>query len=375
MEVVPFSINVSDDVLDDLRRRLSSTRWPPAAPGEDWQLGTDLDYVRTLAEYWADGFDWRRSESRLNAYQQFTAEIDAVRIHFVHGRARRGNAETTPIVLTHGWPSAFIEYLPLLDLLSDRFDVVVPSLPGYGFSERPHELAVNYRHVAAMWHALMTGLGYERYAVGGGDFGAGVASLIALDHPESAVGVHLTNFELLPVASDVEKPRHEEQAFFEASAAWWAREDGYKRIQGTKPQTLSYALTDSPVGVLAWILEKWRSWTDSAGDPITKFGRDFLLELATIYWLNGTIATSLRDYYDNRWHPSLPDATHRIERPTAFAVFDHYFGGEPSPPRSLVERLYNVTRWTEMPRGGHFAAIEEPQLVAKDLAEFLDGMA
>jgi pimeloyl-ACP methyl ester carboxylesterase len=367
MEIAPYRLNVADGVLDDLRRRVSSTRWPSAAPGPDWQLGADLEYLRTLANYWADGFNWRAAEDRINSYQQFLAEIDGVSIHFVHSRANSGPG--IPIVLTHGWPSAFIEYLPLLDLLSGAFDVVVPSLPGYGFSQRPEELGVNYRRVAGLWHALMTGLGYERYGVGGGDFGAGVASLIALDHPESVIGVHLTNFELLPRPDEIESMTVEEQAFFDASSAWWEREDGYKRIHRTKPQTLSYALTDSPVGLLAWILEKWRSWTDCAGDPVAKFGRDFLLELATIYWQNGTIATSIRDYYDNRWHPSLPDMTHRIERPTAYAVFDHYFGGEPSPPRSLVERLYNVTRWTEMPRGGHFAAIEEPQLVAADIAE------
>jgi pimeloyl-ACP methyl ester carboxylesterase len=324
--------------------------------------------LRSLVSFWATEFDWRAQETTLNERPHFVADVDRARIHFVHERAPNGHG--IPLILTHGWPSAFIEYLPLVDLLSETFDVVVPSLPGYGFSQRPNELGVNYRHVAGIWHELMRALGYERYAVGGGDFGAGVASLIALDHPESVIGVHLTNFELLPGAADLASPTAEERAFIAANDAWWEREKGYKQIQSTKPQTLSYGLADSPVGLAAWILEKWRTWTDCAGDPEQKFGRDFLLTLFTLYWLNGSIATSVRDYYDNRWHPSLPGLRNRIERPTAFAVFAHHFAGEPVPPRALVERLYNVTRWTEMPRGGHFAPIEEPELVAADIAEF-----
>jgi pimeloyl-ACP methyl ester carboxylesterase len=373
LNVDPFLIDVGDEVLDDLRARLRATRWPPPAPGRPWELGTDEQVLRSLVEYWADDFDWRAQESRLNRRPQFTARIDGVWIHFVHRRARGRGARA--LILTHGWPIAFIEYLPVLDLLAD-FDVVIPSLPGYGFSERPTEVGVNYRRVASIWHELMTGLGYDHYAVGGGDFGAGVASVIALDQPESVIGVHLTNFELVPTAADIaSSATPAEREYIAASDAWWEREKGYKQIQSTKPQTLSYAMADSPVGTLAWILEKWRSWTDCGGDPVAKFGADYLLTLATLYWLNGSIATSFRDYYDNRWQPSLPDQSHRIERPSAFAVFDHGFAGEPHPPRSLVERLYNVTRWTEMPRGGHFAAIEEPALVARDIQDFFAELA
>jgi pimeloyl-ACP methyl ester carboxylesterase len=369
VDIAPFRIHAADDVLDDLRARLAATRWPAKAPGQDWELGTSDDYLRSLVSYWIERFDWRAAESDLNSFPQFVAEVDGVLVHFVHRRANNGRG--VPIILTHGWPSAYIEYLAVMEMLADDFDVVVPSLPGYGFSHRPQEVGVNYRRVASMWHSLMHGLGYDNYGVGGGDWGAGVASLIALDQPESVIGVHLTNFELLPTGAQVGRSMtSDERAFFESTDAWWAREDGYKRIQSTKPQTLSYALVDSPVGTLAWILEKWRTWTDSDGDPVAKFGAEFLLRLTTIYWLSGSIATSVRDYYDNRWYPSLPDLDHRVERPTAFAVFGHHFGGEPTPPRSLAERLYNVTRWTVMPRGGHFAAIEEPQLVANDIREF-----
>jgi pimeloyl-ACP methyl ester carboxylesterase len=373
-DVTPFRIDVSDEILLDLRARLRSTRWPADAPGEPWQLGTDASFLRRLANYWLTEFDWRAQEARLNQVPQFTTEMDGTLIHFVHRRAAGGSH--FPIVLTHGWPSAFIEYLPVAELLAERgFDLVVPSLPGYGFSERPNELRVNYRAVARLWHELMGRLGYDGYGVGGGDFGAGVATLLAVDHPDRVVGVHLTNFEMLPTGPDYQPPlAPDEQAYLEASSRWWEMEEGYKKIQGTKPQTLSYALTDSPIGLAAWILEKWRSWTDSHGDLEERFGFDFLLTLVTLYWVTGSFATSIRDYYDNRWHPSLPGAGERIETPTAFAVFDHYFGEEPVPPRSLVERLYNVTRWTPMPRGGHFAPIEEPQLVVDDIGSFFEAL-
>jgi len=368
----PFTISVPDDVLADLRARVANTRWPLDAPGEPWELGADTHFMRRVADFWLE-FDWRAAEAGLNRYPQFTTEIDGVRIHFVHRPAASGNG--TPIILTHGWPSAFIEYLPVADLLAERgFDIVVPSLPGYGFSERPRKVGVNYREVARMWRELMHRLGYQRYGVGGGDFGAGVSTLLAVDYPDEVVGVHLTNFELLPTGPDFQPPlAHDERAYVDASERWWVREQGYKQIQRTKPQTLSFGLADSPVGLAAWILEKWRSWTDSNGLVEERFGGEFLFTLLTLYWVTGSMTTAVRDYYDNTWFPSLPDTEHRIETPTAFAVFSHYFGGEPDPPREFVERLYNVTRWTEMPRGGHFAAIEEPQLVADDLASFFNG--
>jgi pimeloyl-ACP methyl ester carboxylesterase len=372
-DVSPFRIAISDAALTDLRARIAQTRWPADAPGVPWELGTDAGFLKRLADYWLTTFDWRVQEERLNRLPQFTTEIDGVRIHFVHGRAKAGAGY--PLLLCHGWPSAFIEYLPVGDLLAaEGFDVVVPSLPGYGFSARPTSLGVNYRHVARMWRTLMSRLGYERYGVGGGDFGAGVATLLALEEPRSVTGVHLTNFELLPDLSEAPEPplSPEEAAFLADSSRWWEREAGYKQIQGTKPQTLSYALTDSPVGLASWILEKWRAWTDSHGDLEEKFGPDFLLTLVTLYWVTGTPATSIRDYYDNRWYPSRPGPGERIDTPTAFAVFSHYFGGEPTPPRSLVERLYNVTRWTAMARGGHFAPLEEPRLVADDIRAFFE---
>jgi pimeloyl-ACP methyl ester carboxylesterase len=360
LAIEPFSIRVGDDVLDGLRARILATRWPGRAPGEPWALGTDLDYVRDLLTAWA-AFDWRARERELNGFAHFQADVEGVRVHFVH---ERGGG--IPLVLTHGWPSCFAEYLPLVPLLRDRFDLVIPSLPGYGFSERPERSA--YRDVARLWHRLMQGLGYERYGAGGGDFGAGVATAMALDEPERVLGLHLTTPELEPPAEGPLTAAEEE--YVDAARRWDEWERGYSSIQSTKPQTLAYGLTDSPAGLAAWIVEKWRAWTDSAGDLDAHLGRDFLLTLLTIYWATGTIGTSLRDYSDNRRHPlDLAPGT-RVRVPTAVASFTGHFVPEGEPPREWFERLYDVRRFTPMPRGGHFAAVEEPELLAADLAAF-----
>jgi pimeloyl-ACP methyl ester carboxylesterase len=358
--IEPFSIRVEDDVLDDLRARIRATRWPDRAPGEPWGLGTDLGYLRDLLDAWA-GFDWPARERELNGFAHFRAEIDGVRIHFVH---ERGGG--IPLILTHGWPSCFVEYLPLVPLLRERFDLVFPSLPGYAFSERPARST--YRDVARLWHRLMQALGYERYGAGGGDFGAGVATAMALEEPGRLLGLHLTTPELAPPPGG--PPTAAEQEYFDANARWAERERGYSAIQSTKPQTVGYGLTDSPAGLAAWIVEKWRSWTDSGGDLDAHVGREFLLTLLTVYWATATIGTSLRDYSDNRRHPlDLAPGT-RVGVPTAIASFAAHFVPEGDPPREWFERLYDVRRFTPMPRGGHFAAVEEPELLAADIAAF-----
>jgi pimeloyl-ACP methyl ester carboxylesterase len=377
----PFRISVPDEVIADLRDRLRATRWPDPAPGEPWSQGTDLDYLRDLVAYWADGFDWRAQESRLNEWPQYQVDLDDVTVHFVHRGAIDGKG--LPIILTHGWPSAFIEYLPLAGMLTGpqahglpgpAFDVVIPSLPGYGFSRRPAR-PLNYRDVASTWHRLMAGLGYERYAAGGGDFGAGVASLLALDHPESVLGLHLTNLELTPYTGPGSPPLSVAEREYSATwSDWRAREGAYSALQSTKPQTLGYALNDSPAGLAAWIAEKWRTWTDPGIEP-NPVSRDFLLTLLTIYWVSGSITTSMRDYYDNRWHGIELGPTDRVRVPTAICGFTHQVAFEGEPPREWAERLYDVQRWTPMPRGGHFAAIEQPELVARDLSAFFDDSA
>jgi pimeloyl-ACP methyl ester carboxylesterase len=384
MEIRPhiteFLINIDAETLSDLRRRILNTRWPDAAPGAAWEQGTDLDYLRRLLAYWADEFDWHAQERALNAMNQFQAELDGVRIHFVHVRAKHGDG--IPLILTHGWPSTFVELLPLVPFLTDpdahgiegpAFDVVIPSLPGYGFSERPARMGVNYQHVAWLWHRLMRGLGYERYGAQGGDFGAGVATFMAMKEPTPVIGIHLSNLEIRPYIGPEARPLSAaEKTYLERNQAFWQAEYGYKAIQSTKPQTLGYGLNDSPAGLAAWILEKWRSWADSAGHLDQRFSRDFLLTTVTIYWVTQTITSSMRDYFDNdnsRYRVTLGPQDF-VNAPTGIAVFANNFVDEGTPPREWAERLYNVRRWTAMPSGGHFAPIEEPEALARDIAAF-----
>jgi pimeloyl-ACP methyl ester carboxylesterase len=378
----PFAIAVEDAVLEDLRTRVRSTRWPDHVPGVGWAQGTDPDYLRRLLGHWADGFDWRTQEQELNGFAHYRAELDGVLIHFVHERARDGRG--IPLILSHGWPSSFLEYLPLVPLLTDpaahgidgpSFDVVIPSLPGYGFSERPARTGVTTRYTAGLWHRLMRGLGYEGYGAQGGDFGAGVTTFMALDEPARMLGIHLSTLEIAPYSGPGSRPLTAAEAAYLGDNARWADvERGYSSIQSTKPQTVGYGLNDSPAGLAAWMLEKWRSWTDSGGDLDSTFSRDFLLTNVTLYWVTQTITSTLRDYHDNRWHGTAIGPDHFVEVPTAIALFDNHFVPEGEPPREWVERLYNVRRWTPMPRGGHFAPAEQPERIARDIAGFFGGL-
>ena len=379
MHVEPFAIAVDEAVLTDLLTRIRRTRWPSPAPGAPWSQGTDLDYLRDVLAYWADDFDWRARERELNGFAHFRAEVDGVRLHFVHERARRGGG--TPLVLTHGWPSTFAELLPLVPLLTDpeghgidgrAFDVVIPSLPGYGFSERPARIGVTTRSTAGLWHRLMRGLGYERYGAQGGDFGAAVSTFMALDDPDAMIGLHLSNLDNDPYTGPGSRPlTGAERTYMAEHQRWLAVERGYGAIQSTKPQTLGYGLTDSPAGLAAWILEKWRAWSDSGGDPERRFSRDFLLTVVTLFWVTETIAHSMRDYFDNRWSPEATiGAGDFVRVPTAITSFSHHFAPEGVPPREWAERLYDVRRVTPMPSGGHFPAVEEPELLARDIAAF-----
>jgi len=384
LHIIPFSIQIEDEILSDLRERIRHTRWPDEAPGNAWGQGTDLQYLKQLLAYWADEFDWRAQERELNAVNQFQAELDGVHIHFVHEPARRGHG--IPLILTHGWPSTFVELLPLVPFLTDpdahgidgpAFDVVIPSLPGYGFSDRPAGVRVNYQHVAGLWHRLMRGLGYERYGAQGGDFGAGIATFMALTDPGPMIGVHLNNLEITPYTGPGARPLSAaERTYLERNEAFWQAEYGYKAIQSTKPQTLGYGLNDSPAGLAAWILEKWRSWADSRGNLDERFSRDFLLTTVTLYWVTQTITSSMRDYFDNdnrRFRVTLGPQEF-VNVPTGIAVFANTFVDEGTPPREWAERLYNVRRWTPMRSGGHFAPIEEPELLARDIAALFAGL-
>jgi pimeloyl-ACP methyl ester carboxylesterase len=379
VEVEPFALAIDEEILADLRARIRATRWPEPAPGELWSQGTDLTYLREVLAYWADAFDWRARERELNALQHFRAEIDGLRVHFVHERARGGDG--VPLILTHGWPSSFLELLALVPLLTDpaahgidgpAFDVVIPSLPGYGFSERPARTGVTTRYSAGLWHRLMRGLGYERYGAQGGDWGAAVSTFMALDDPEPMIGLHLSNLDNDPYTGPGSRPLSEaERAYVSDWQRWVDEEHAYSAIQSTRPQTLAYGLNDSPAALAAWIIEKWRAWSDCGGDVESRFSRDFLLTNVTLYWATQTIATSIRDYFDNRRFADAaigPDDFVRV--PTAVTSFSRHFAPEGVPPREWAERLYDVRRFTPMPRGGHFPATEEPELLAGDIAAF-----
>ena len=352
-------MDVSDEVLHDLRARLRHARWPDQIPGIGWEQGTELGWLRRLVGYWAEEFDWRAWERRLNALDHFMWRG----IHFVYRRAASGRG--VPLILTHGWPSSFLDYLEMLPML-EEFDVVAPSLPGYGFSVRPPKVGINYRYVSELWHGLMSELGYLRYGASGYDFGAGVTTVLALDHPESVKGIYLTTLEsdLAPVVSDAEMS-DTERSYLTRLREWDATERGYSAIQSTKPQTVGYGLNDSPVGLAAYVGEKWRSWSDVTPTD------DFLCATLTLYWVTQSITSSMRDYWDNRRYPVV---ARYVRTPTAFGVFAHQTVSEGELPRSYVERLYNIERWTVFPRGGHFAPAEEAAAVAGDLAAFFGGL-
>lgn len=370
LRIKPYEVHIEESVLKDLRRRLRAARWPEPAPGPAWSQGTDLDYLRALVGYWDGEFDWRTQENRLNEYHHFVTDIEGVRVHFVHQRSGK-----PPLVLTHGWPSSFAEMLPLVDRLAEHFDLVVPSLPGYVFSSRPAQVGVDRAYVARLWHRLMQGLGYERYGAHGGDFGAGVATYMALSEPSRMTGIHLSTPEVSPYVGPGSAPLSPlEKAYLEHVERWDETERGYSAIQSTRPQTLGYGLADSPVGLAAWLVEKWRAWSDCDGDVDARIGRDTLLTTITLYWATNSITSSLRDYFDNRWHTSALGPNDQVLTPTAMAVFANEFVPEGEPPRALYERLYNLRRWTVFPRGGHFAATEEPGLLASDIRAHFDAV-
>jgi len=382
-QVKAFKPTIDPEVLVDLRERISRTRLPEPSPGRPWEQGTDLDYLRGLLSYWRTEYDWEAHEQWINGFDHFLTDIDGDRIHFVHQRARSGTG--IPLILTHGWPSTFAEYLDVAPLLTDPekyglpgpgFDVVIPSLPGYGFSSRPNIPGVNYKYVAHRWHQLMQRLGYEKYGAAGGDFGSGISTYLALEAPESMLGIYLSHLEIQPTLDEASAPlTHAERLYRQQNEDYWVDEGGYFEIQSTKPQTLGYGLNDSPAGLAAWIIEKWRTWGDTGGDVDARFSREFLLTTVTLFWATQTITSSMRDYFDDRdWfqHRTGLTSSDRIGVPTGFSTWPSYATTEGRPPRSWVERLYNVTHWTDMAKGGHFAALEEPVLYAKDAISFFD---
>ena len=378
MGTQPFKIAVDDAVLDDLRRRLADTRWPDEIKASGWDYGTNLDYLKELVEYWRTGFDWRTQEQMINSFSHFKAVVDGLEVHFLHQRGT--GASPMPLVLTHGCPSSFFEMYKIVPLLADpgshggdpadSFDVVATSLPGFGFSDRPNQRGMQVQKVADMWAKLMTeNLGYRRFGAQGGDIGAGVTACLGFAHPEKVIGIHLTSlFRPVPYLGPGSGALTEaEKAHMDQAEQWEQAEGGYHHVQGTKPQTLSYGLNDSPAGLAAWIVETYRAWSDCDGNVESRFTKDELLTNITIYWVTQTIGSSTRMYYENRHHLWVMKQDERIQAPSAIAIFPREIS---TPPREWAERSYDVRRWTEMPRGGHFAALEEPELLAEDMRAF-----
>ena len=378
MTVRAFNISISDAALEDLRGRLERVRWPVSLAHDDWEDGVDLSFMERLRDHWLDRYDWREHEERLNRLPNQIATVDGQDIHFVHQQGK--GPSPMPLVLTHGWPGSFIEMEHIIPLLAfpgenggdpaDAFDVIVPSLPGYGFSPAPMRAGTSSREIAKLWHKLMIKLGYGRFGAQGGDIGAGVSTWLARLFPDAVTGIHLNYIpgsfrpfleESMPdVTSD-------EQAFLDRAASWSALEGAYAALQGTKPQTLSLALTDSPIALAGWIAEKVRAWSDCGGYIESVISLDTLITDISIYWFSESLTASLRLYKENRLCPLTFLPGERIIPPVGIALFPHEL---PMPPRSWVERVFDVHRWTTMPAGGHFAALEQPQLLAEDIRAY-----
>ena len=359
-----FRIHFEDAQMEDLRQRIGRARLPRAQEGGGWELGMDDNYLPSLLAYWRDGYDWTRKEEELNRYPQFTCEIDGLTIHFFHIRSTRGGA--MPLLLTHGWPDSFLRYAKVFPLLSD-FDLVVPSLPGFAFSTLPPKGFLNNAEVAGIWHRLMTEvLGYKAYVAAGGDMGGGVTRYLAASYPQEVRGIHLTDVGF--VRQLVETPDEEltpAGLSYKRRANEWTRMEGaYINVHSTKPQTLAYLLSDSPAGMAAWITEKYHAWSEW---PL--LAMDDILDCLTLYWMTNTACTSIRAYHGNTF--TLPPLG-TFDVPTAFAAFPH----DVLPaPREWIERNYPVIMFTEMPHGGHFTALEQPEAFAENITQFIHAIS
>ncbi|MCI0414162.1 epoxide hydrolase [bacterium] len=364
MKLESFEIHISDRVLEDLQKRIAETRWPDSIRNSGWDYGTDIDVLQKLVAYWQEKFDWRREEERINSFPQFRMNIDGLRIHFIHLPSQ--NPEALPLIITHGWPGSFLEQLKIVPLLQDRFHIVIPSLPGYGFSDASHSPGMNPRKIAALWVQLMRALGYERFIPQGGDWGATVSTWIGLDAPQSLIGIHLNYIpgSYRPSIKEDEPLTEREKEYFRSEEEWMKKEGSYSQIQGTKPQTLAYAINDSPVGLAAWILEKAHGWSHCERGVLEHFTYEELLSNIMLYWVTVSFGSSIRLYYEARKMPVHLGPEQRVNAKTAVARFAKE---EPMPPREWVERGYNVCRWTEYPAGSHFAQMEMPEVFAKEI--------
>jgi pimeloyl-ACP methyl ester carboxylesterase len=371
-EVTPFKVSVPQSAIDDLKRRLASTRWPERETVADWSQGVPLQKAQALVTYWRDKYDWRRFETRINAFPQYRTQIDGLGIHFIHVRSPQENA--LPIILTHGWPGSVVEFMEVIGPLSDptryggraedAFDVVVPSLPGFAFSDKPVETGWDVNRIARAWATLMPRLGYERWVAQGGDWGAGVTHALAHQRPPGLIAAHV-NWQFVFPEKLPEKPTPAEQKAIDRAALFGNDQSGYFREQGTRPQTIGYPLTDSAAGQALWIYEKFQSWTDNHGNPEDELAVDAMLDDISLYWFTGTAASSARIYWENTRSGKAGLSGGRIELPMAASVFPHEIF---CPPKAWAEALWpNLFYWNELDKGGHFAAFEQPKLFTEEL--------
>jgi epoxide hydrolase len=371
--IEPFSIAVGDDVLDDLRARLRNTRWPEAEPVGDWSQGMPLEWIRDICSYWADEYDWRRREALLNRFPQFTTEIDGLSIHFMH--VRSPHPQAMPLIITHGWPGSIVEFQKVIEPLTnptafggdaaDAFHLVCPSLPGFGFSAKPTTTGWGVDRIARAWATLMDRLGYTRYGAQGGDWGSAVTTALGAQDSGHCAGIHIT-LAMGARPDVIGDPTPEEVRALKGAKYYADWDSGYSKQQSTRPQTVGYGLTDSPSGQAAWILEKFWAWTDCDGDPLNVLGRDELLDNVMLYWATATATSSARLYWES--FGAARRTAHTVTIPTGVAVFPK----EIVPPvrRWLEPRYTDIRHWSEMPKGGHFAAFEQPELFVAEVRKY-----
>jgi pimeloyl-ACP methyl ester carboxylesterase len=371
-QITPFRIDVAESVLEDLKARLRNTRWPEAELVDDWSQGAPLGWIQDMCRYWAEEYDWRAREKALNRFEQFTTTIDGLDIHFVHVRSPHPNA--MPLLMTHGWPGSIVEFHKVIEPLAhptahggdaaDAFDVICPSLPGFGFSAKPTATGCGVQRIAELWMALMARLGYDRYGAQGGDWGSAVTSAIGGLDPEHCAGIHVTLAMGLSPKVDGE-PTEQEQRALDGAKFYRDWDSGYSKQQSTRPQTVGYGLTDSPAGQAAWILEKFWAWTDCDGHPENVLHRDELLDNVMLYWVPANAASSARLYWESFGRGARGP---KIDVPTGVAVYPKEIV---TPVRSWMEGHFtNITHWAELPRGGHFAAFEQPELFVGNVRDF-----
>ena len=369
--VVPFTLAIADETLADLRSRLANTRWPDRETVGDWSQGVPLDRIKALCDYWVRDYDWRRCEARLNAFGHYHTVIDGLRIHFLHVRSPNPNAK--PLILTHGWPGSVVEFLDVIGPLTDpsahggdaadAFHVVIPSLPGFGFSDKPSTTGWGVERIAAAWITLMKRLGYSRFFAQGGDWGAAVTTAIGMLAPPECAGVHLNMPLIYPAKDDLVQLTEAEQASVASMKFYRTHDSGYAKLQRTRPQTLAYGLTDSPAAQAAWIYEKFYAWTDNRGEPESALTRDAMLDNIMLYWLPATAASSARLY----WESLAFFKTQQISLPVGVTIYPKEFS---RPSRRWAERHFaNIIHWNETDMGGHFAAWEQPELFVAELQD------